>query len=100
MINSGADIAVVSKRMGHSSIRVTADIYGHLFEEAGQQAASASAALVPAVCAPTRPLPRRMRTPSSTADPETNMRASPVGEARRSVSQPDARPKGLEPLTF
>jgi hypothetical protein len=32
--------------------------------------------------------------------PETNLRASPVGEARRSVSQPDVRPKGLEPLTF
>ena len=31
---------------------------------------------------------------------ETNLPASPVGEAGRSVSQPDVRPKGLEPLTF
>jgi integrase len=29
MINSGQPLAVVSKYMGHSSIRVTADIYTH-----------------------------------------------------------------------
>jgi inner membrane protein len=32
--------------------------------------------------------------------PETNLRAAPVGETRRSVSQPDVHPKGFEPLTF
>jgi hypothetical protein len=31
---------------------------------------------------------------------KTNLRASPVGETRRSVSQPDVHPKGFEPLTF
>ena len=32
--------------------------------------------------------------------PETALRASPGGKTRRSASQPDARPKGFEPLTF
>jgi len=30
MLSSGADIAVVSKLMGHKSIAITADVYGHL----------------------------------------------------------------------
>jgi hypothetical protein len=48
MLAGGADIAVVSKRMGHSSIRVTADIYSHLLQGVGRQAADAAEALVPA----------------------------------------------------
>ena len=48
MISSGADIAVVSKRLGHSTISVTSDLYGHLFAPAGQAAADAAEALVPA----------------------------------------------------
>jgi integrase len=48
MLAGGADIAVVSKRMGHSSIRVTADIYSHLLNGVGRQAADAAEALVPA----------------------------------------------------
>jgi integrase len=46
-IAAGVPIAVVSKRLGHSSISVTADIYGHLLEGVGHQAAEAAAALVP-----------------------------------------------------
>lgn len=48
MISSGADISVVSKRLGHSTIGVTSDLYGHLFASAGQAAADAAEALVPA----------------------------------------------------
>jgi hypothetical protein len=40
------------------------------------------------------------RTRTRPQAPETNLRASPVGQARRSVSQPDVHPKGFEPLTF
>jgi hypothetical protein len=40
-------IEVVSKRLGHSSIAVTVDVYGHLLEGVGHHAAEASAALVP-----------------------------------------------------
>ena len=46
-IAAGVPIEVVSKRLGHSSISVTADIYGHLLEGVGHQAAEAAAALVP-----------------------------------------------------
>ena len=48
MISSGADIAVVSKRLEHSTIGATSDVYGHLFAPAGQAAADAAEALVPA----------------------------------------------------
>jgi integrase len=41
------DIAVVSKRLGHSKIDLTSDTYGHLIGAAGKNAAEAAAALVP-----------------------------------------------------
>ena len=46
-IAAGVPIEIVSKRLGHSSISVTADIYGHLLDGVGHQAAEAAAALVP-----------------------------------------------------
>lgn len=48
MIAAEVDIAVVSKRLGHSSISVTSDIYGHLIGSASRNAAENAAALVPA----------------------------------------------------
>jgi len=47
LIAAGVDIAIVSKRLGHSKIDVTVDTYGHLIGEAGRQAAQAAADLVP-----------------------------------------------------
>jgi integrase len=44
---AGVDIAIVSKRLGHSKIDLTSDTYGHLIGRAGKQAAEATAALVP-----------------------------------------------------
>ncbi len=44
---AGIPIAVVSKRLGHSSIAITSDTYSHLLEGVGQAAAEAAAALVP-----------------------------------------------------
>jgi integrase len=44
---AGVSMAVVSKRLGHSTIGVTVDTYGHLLGQANQHAADASAALVP-----------------------------------------------------
>ena len=44
---AGVDIAVVSKRLGHSKIDLTSDTYGHLIGAAGKNAAEAAAALVP-----------------------------------------------------
>jgi hypothetical protein len=38
-INSGLDIAAVGKLIGHSSIQLTSDTYGHMFDKAGREAA-------------------------------------------------------------
>jgi integrase len=46
-LSAGVEIAIVSKRMGHSKIDLTSDTYGHLIGKAGKQAADAAAALVP-----------------------------------------------------
>nr|WP_173079134.1 site-specific integrase [Phytohabitans rumicis] len=44
---AGVDIAIVSKRLRHSSIKITNDTYGHLIGTVGRDAAEAAAALVP-----------------------------------------------------
>jgi integrase len=46
LIAAGEQPLLVSKRLGHASVSFTLDRYGHLFEEAGSQAASAVAAMV------------------------------------------------------
>jgi integrase len=46
-LSAGVEIAIVSKRMGHSKIDLTSDTYGHLIGKAGKNAAEAAAALVP-----------------------------------------------------
>ena len=47
MLASGADIALVSKRLGHSSITITADTYSHPLDGVGRTAAERAVALVP-----------------------------------------------------
>jgi integrase len=47
MLAAGVPMAVVSKRLGHSSIAITSDTYSHLLEGVGLQAATAAAELVP-----------------------------------------------------
>ncbi len=46
MIAGGVDLAVVSKRLGHSSLSITADTYSHLLAGIGRQAADAAESLV------------------------------------------------------
>jgi len=46
-IAAGVPLVVISKRLGHSSTAVTSDVYGHMLEGVGRQAAEAAAALVP-----------------------------------------------------
>jgi integrase len=48
MLAAGVPIAVVSKRLGHSSIGITADTYSHLLEGVGHDAAERSMARAPA----------------------------------------------------
>lgn len=47
LIAAGVPLAVVSKRLGHSSVQVTSDSYGHLLDGVGTAAATAAAALIP-----------------------------------------------------
>ena len=47
MLAAGVPITVVSKRLGHSTLTITADTYSHLLEGVGQDAANRAAALVP-----------------------------------------------------
>jgi hypothetical protein len=58
MLVAGVPMAIVSKRLGHSSLAITSDTYAHLLEGVGQQAASATAALVPRADRRTRNEPR------------------------------------------
>jgi hypothetical protein len=46
MLASGADIAVVSKLLGHASIAVTAEVYGHLVGTIAQKAVDGAANLI------------------------------------------------------
>jgi integrase len=46
MLASGADIAVVSKLLGHSSISITADVYGHLVGTVASDAVNGAANLI------------------------------------------------------
>jgi integrase len=39
-------LAVISKRLGHSTIAITSDLYGHLLDDANRQAAEAASSLL------------------------------------------------------
>jgi integrase len=41
LIAAGEDPYVISRRLGHASIRTTYDVYGHLFEGRDQETAAA-----------------------------------------------------------
>lgn len=47
MLAAGVDVAIVSKRLGHSSIAITSDTYSHLLDGVGREAAERASALVP-----------------------------------------------------
>ncbi|SNS40259.1 Site-specific recombinase XerD [Rhodococcoides kyotonense] len=47
LLAADVPLAVVSKRLGHSSIAITADTYSHLLKGVGSKAAEAAAGLVP-----------------------------------------------------
>lgn len=47
MLAAGVDLAIVSKRLGHSSIAITSDTYSHLLGGVGRDAADRASALVP-----------------------------------------------------
>jgi len=46
LIAAGVPLAIVSKRLGHSTISITADLYGHLLRDANREAAEAAASML------------------------------------------------------
>ena len=46
MLANGVKLQVVSQVLGHSSIRMTADVYGHILDPDREQAASAMMAVL------------------------------------------------------
>jgi integrase len=88
---AGIDIKVVSERLGHSTTAITSDLYTHVVPTVGRQAALQLAdALGRAGSAADD---YEMTTKEAAAPPERSS-----GHASLQVEQ--ARPKGLEPLTF
>ena len=47
MLSGGLPLALVSKRLGHSSISITSDTYTHLLEDANRHAAEVTEGMVP-----------------------------------------------------
>ena len=64
-------MAVVSKRMGHSSVRLTVDTYSHLLEGVGRGAADAAESMV------------RPRATTPTPDAPTSRPPTPENEPAR-----------------
>jgi integrase len=48
LLSGGVEMAVVSKRLGHSTISITSDLYSHLLEDANRAAADAAEQMLPA----------------------------------------------------
>ncbi len=46
MLGSGADIAVVSKLLGHASIAITSDVFGHVIGTVASEAVNGAANLI------------------------------------------------------
>ena len=76
LIASGADIAVVSKRLRHSNLATTANTYTHLIASASRNAAEGAAALVPRNSSPVHTL--------HTQDHSERMEKAPAGTGYRS----------------
>lgn len=87
LLAAGVDLALVSKRLGHSSVTITADTYSHLLEGVGREAAERAAALVP-----------RNRGDQSVTNPAVSAGEHPPREEETPRSDL-VRRQGLEPRT-
>ena len=94
MLAAGVPIAVVSKRLGHSTISLTSDTYSHLLQGVGRDAAERAAALVP----------RALKSASNSACDQSVTSEAPemTQDPRVNAGGPGipAPPTGLEPVTL
>jgi len=89
MLAAGVPIAVVSKRLGHSTIALTADTYSHLMEGIGRDAAERAMELVP-----------RKRTPEGLQGGSNEARKTPLEKVGVGIGAGQRVPlAGLEPAT-
>jgi len=86
MLAAGVPLAVVSKRLGHSSTAITGDTCSHLLRGVGRQAAEAATALVPraARCDPSV-IPIK-ETGSPDADPEPSQEETGRSDAHAALA--------------
>ena len=62
MLAQGTDLYVVSEVLGHSSVAITKDVYGHLVEGQKRVAAARIGRMAPAMAPRARPHRTRTRT--------------------------------------
>ena len=82
MLAAGVPLAVVSKRLGHSTITITSDTYSHLLEGVGRDAAQRAAALIPRASRDARD------TDVTRIAPETTQRPRPEDESAGQTGAP------------
>ena len=62
LINQGESIKYVSRQLGHASIQITADLYGHLFRETSVAAMRRLGDAIPSSKHPAEPAEGRKET--------------------------------------
>jgi integrase len=83
-LQRGVPLLVVSRQLGHSSISITADIYGHLLPDATREAATAWESI----------LTEQKRNPDATGTIESTEHGATIGEP---VNPQSARPEKIFP---
>ncbi|KJE20377.1 phage integrase family protein [Frankia torreyi] len=92
----GVDIALVSKRLGHSTPSITAALYVHLLRSTGQKAAETVAAAVPRTVRRGHPAGTSTVAGTATAG-ETGVSAGTKGVRRGRPRERGAEAPGFEP---
>jgi integrase len=79
LINAGESLKYVSKQLGHGSIAITADTYGHLFQETSRAAMERLGKQIPS----TSHLPEQAETASNTVEEDGTPKRANSGVDRR-----------------
>ncbi|WP_407698352.1 tyrosine-type recombinase/integrase [Streptomyces marianii] len=81
MVAASVDMAIVSKRLGHSTITITSDTYSHLLGGVGRDAADRASALVPRARQTAQPAPADDECDHSVTTSPTDSTAEHAPEA-------------------